>query len=332
MKAMILEKCGPIESNPLEYKELPDPAPGPGQVLLRVRACGLCHTDLHIVEAEIETKKLPLIIGHQIVGEVVEIGEGVSSWKRGDRAGVPWLNRACGVCGYCRSGRENLCEKGLFTGYDLDGGLAELTVQDQGWIYALPDGYPDLAVAPLLCAGVIGCRALKLSKVKPGGRLGLFGFGASAHVTIQAARYLGCEVYVFTRGEAHRALASELGAAWTGGAEDEPPELLDSAIIFAPAGEIVPQALARVKRGGVVACAGIFMSPVPALDYSLLYHERVLKSVANSTREDVRELLALAPKVGIRTEVTEFRLEEANRALNLVKQSKIKGAGVIKIG
>jgi alcohol dehydrogenase, propanol-preferring len=331
MKATVLKSTGPVETERLELVDLPIPEPGPEQVRIRVKACGLCHTDLHIIEAEIPTHKLPLIPGHQIVGVVDAIGAGVKEWRPGARVGVPWLNRACGVCEYCRSGRENLCERGTFTGYDVDGGLAQYTVQHQDWIYALPHDYPDLAAAPLMCAGIIGLRALRLSEIRPGQVLGLFGFGASAHIALQVARYWGCEIMVFTRGEQHRELAKSLGAGWNGALAEAPPEALDAAIVFAPAGEVVPQALARTRKGGTVALAGIYMSPVPAMDYRLLYHERTLRSVANSTRADCRELLALAPRVPIRTEVEVFPLEEVNRALLLLKQSRIQGAAVIEI-
>lgn len=333
MKAMVLEKCGPIEDNPLVERDLPTPEPGPGQVLIRVNACGICHTDLHVIEAEIPTHKLPLVIGHQIVGKVEKIGTAADKWKPGDRVGVPWLNKTCGQCRYCKNDMENLCENSRFTGYDLDGGLAGYTVQDQDWVYALPDGYPDLQAAPLLCAGIIGYRALRLARTEPGSRLGLFGFGASAHIAIQVARHWGCEVYVFTRGAGHRRLAEKLGASWVGSADDKPPEHLDSAVIFAPAGDLVPKTMGLIRKGGTVACAGIYMTPIPELDYNaLLYHERTLTSVANSTRQDCRELLALAPQVPIETEVQVFPLSETNRALAMLKRSEIDGAGVIAIG
>lgn len=333
MKAMVLEKCGPVESGPLVLRDLPLPRPGRGEILLRVTACGICHTDLHIIEGDLPFRKVPLIPGHQIVGVVEEVGEGVTAWRRGDRAGVAWLNRTCGECGFCREGRENLCERGRFTGYDFDGGFAEYTVQSEDFVYPLAGGYSDRETAPLLCAGIIGYRALKLSGIRPGGRLGLFGFGSSAHLALQVARYWGCEVFVFTRGEHHRRLARELGAVWTGGAEDEPPARLDSAVIFAPAGALVPAALRHTRRGGTVVCAGIYMTPIPGFDYnSLLYHERTLRSVANSNREDGRELLALAPQIPLRTEVTVFPLEEANQALALLKQGRLTAAGVLEPG
>jgi propanol-preferring alcohol dehydrogenase len=331
MKAMVLEQCGPVESNPLKLKDIEVPEPGPGRVLIRVSACGICHTDLHVIEAEIETHKLPLVIGHQIVGEVEKLGRGVTAWKPGDKVGVPWLNKTCGKCYFCKHDMENLCEDGKFTGYDVDGGLAEYTVQDADWIYAIPEGYPDLEAAPLLCAGIIGFRALRLSDIEKGGVLGLVGFGASAHVTIQVARHRGCEVYVFTRSQEHRDHAMKLGAAWAGGIEDKAPGPCDSAVIFAPAGPLVPATLGKVRKGGTVALAGIYMTPIPEFDYNtLLYYERTLRSVANSTRQDCRELLKIAPEVPIKTEVTEFPPEDANRALNLLKKSKIRGAGVIK--
>ncbi len=332
MKAMVLEKTAPVDTNPLALKELPDPEPGPGEVRISIHACGICHTDLHIIEAEIPAHKLPLVIGHQIVGEVDRLGQGVKSWKPGDRVGVPWLNRTDQDCVYCSRGMENLCENGLFTGYDVDGGLAEYTVQDADWVYPIPGDYPDLMAAPLLCAGIIGFRALRLSEIRGGQRLGLFGFGASAHIAIQVARFWGCEVFVFTRSKRHRDLAKKLGAAWTGGVEDQAPGPLDSAVIFAPAGPIVPEALRFTRKGGTVACAGIYMTPIPELDYNtLLYHERTLRSVANSTRQDCMDMLEIAPRVPVQTEVQVFSLEEANKALNKLKNSRINGAGVIKI-
>lgn len=331
MKAMVLDACAPIETGPLQLRELPAPVPGPGQVLLRVRACGVCHTDLHIIEGELPAHKLPLVPGHQIVGVVKEVGPGVSQWRPGDRVGVPWLNRTCGQCFFCRRGQENLCENGVFTGYDLDGGLAEFTVQDADWIYPLPDGFSDEKAAPLLCAGVIGYRALRLAGAEAGGRLGLFGFGASAHIALQVARYWGAEVYVFTRGEAHRELARELGAAWVGGVEEEAPGLLDCAVIFAPAGRLVPESLRFLRKGGTVALAGIYMTAIPEFDYRLLYHERVVRSVANSTRDDCRELLALAPRIPIQTQIMEFPLAETNTALAGLKQGRLRGAGVVRM-
>jgi propanol-preferring alcohol dehydrogenase len=296
-----------------------------------VRACGLCHTDLHTVEGDLPLPRLPLIPGHQIVGLVEAVGQGVSRFRTGDRVGVPWLHSTCGACAYCRRGDENLCDDARFTGYHVDGGYAQYTVVSQDFAYPLPPGFSDIEAAPLLCAGVIGFRALRLSQVRPGQRLGLYGFGASAHVVIQVALHWGCQVYVFTRSEEHRRLARQLGAAWVGRAEDEPPGRLDSAIIFAPAGGLVPHALRVLGKGGTLALAGITMSTIPELDYALLYHERTVRSVANSTRQDAEDLLRVAAEIPIRTEVQVFPLPEANRALQLLKQGQIRGAGVLEI-
>ncbi|MDA8219187.1 MAG: zinc-dependent alcohol dehydrogenase family protein [Dehalococcoidales bacterium] len=331
MKAMILDEPAPIESEPLKLRDVPDPVPGPGQVRLRVHACGICHTDLHIVEGELPLPKLPIIPGHQIVGTVDRLGEGVQSLRLGERVGVPWLAHTCGVCAFCRRGEENLCENIRFTGYHVDGGFAQYTLAAEGFAYPLPEGSPDLQAAPLLCAGIIGFRALRLSEIRPGERLGLYGFGASAHIAIQIARHWGCEVYIFTRGEGHRQLARQLGAAWTGRAEDTPPAPPDSSIIFAPAGRLVPEALRALRRGGTLALAGIYMSPIPEMDYSLLYGERTVRSVANSTRQDAVDLLRLAAEIPIRTEVEVFPLGEANRALRLLKEGQIRGAGVLEV-
>ena len=331
MQAMALTRPAPIESEPLVLMEVPTPEPAPGEVRIRVRACGICHTDLHVVEGELPAAKLPLIPGHQIVGIVDTLGPGVARFRVGDRVGVPWLHSACGVCAYCRRGQENLCDDATFTGYQVDGGYAQYTVAPADFTYALPAGFPDLEAAPLLCAGIIGYRALRLSEIRPGERLGLYGFGASAHIAIQIARHWGCEVYVFTRGENHRRLAEALGAAWTGAAEDTPPAPLDAAIIFAPAGRLVPEALRALRKGGTLALAGIYMTPIPPLDYALLYGERTVRSVANSTRQDALELLKVAAEIPVHTEVEVFPLAEANRALRLLTEGKIQGAGVLAI-
>jgi alcohol dehydrogenase, propanol-preferring len=332
MRAMILESPRAAEQHPLVPGDVPLPVPGAGEVRVRVAACGVCHTDLHIVEGELQLPKLPVVPGHQIVGVVDALGAGVRAFREGDRVGIPWLNWTCGECRFCRSGLENLCESARFTGFHSDGGFAEATIVHESFAYALPQNFSDLQVAPLLCAGIIGYRSLRLTGVAPWDRLGLFGFGASAHIVVQLARHLGCEVYVFTRSEEHRKLARELGAAWAGSAEDEAPEKVDGAIIFAPAGRLVPAALRATRKGGTVAMAGITMSPIPELDYdSLLYHERVLRSVANSTRQDARDLLRLAAEIPVRTEVQSFKLEEANLALDALKHSRIRGAGVLAI-
>jgi len=329
MRAMVLEEPRPAEEHPLLQRDLPLPAPGRGEIRVRVRACGVCHTDLHTVEGEIALPKLPVVPGHQVAGVVEARGAGADRFREGDRVGVPWLYWTCGACRFCVDGRENLCDAPRFTGLGADGGYAEAMVVPEGFAHTLPASFPDSGVAPLLCAGVIGYRALRLSEIRPGGRLGLYGFGASAHIVIQIARYWGCEVDVFSRAASHLELARRLGAAWTGRAEETPPAPLDAAIIFAPAGRLVAEALRVVRKGGVVALAGITMSPIPQLDYRLLYHERTLRSVANSTRRDVRELLELAAAVPLRAEVETFPLDQANQALIALKESRIKGAGVL---
>ncbi|MCD6289907.1 MAG: zinc-dependent alcohol dehydrogenase family protein [Anaerolineae bacterium] len=331
MLAARLHQPQPIENRPLVLEEVPDPIPGPGQIRIRIRVCGLCHTDLHTIEGDLDLPRLPIIPGHQIVGTVDQIGPGVTRFKIGDRAGVPWLNSTCGECEYCRRGQENLCEQAKFTGLHVDGGYAQYTVVHEDFAYHLPDGYDDLQVAPLLCAGIIGYRALRLSEIQPGGRLGLYGFGASAHIVIQIAIHWGCEVYVFTRSEDHRQLARELGAVWTGRAEDNPPEQMDSSIIFAPAGPLVHEALRVLRKGGTLALAGIYMTPIPEMPYDLLYWERTVRSVANSTREDAMGLLKIAPEVPIRTEVEVYPLEQVNEALLRMKRSEIRGAAVLQI-
>ena len=332
MRAMLLEKAKPAEESPLRLEELATPVAGPGEIRVRVRVCGVCRTDLHIVEGELPLVKLPVVPGHQIVGVVDAAGPGVAKFREGDRVGVPWVYSTCGECAYCRKGAENLCERGQFTGYHVDGGYAEAMVAHESFAYPLPANFADLAAAPLLCAGIVGYRSLKLSRVKPGERLAMYGFGASAHVVMQVARYWGCEVFVFTRTEVHRQLAREYGAAWVGGAEETPPVLLDAAVIFAPAGRLVLDALRVLRRGGTVAIADITMSPIPEIDYDrLLYHERVVRSVANSTREDAREFLSLAAEIPVRTEVQEFSLADANQALVAMKHSRLRGAAVLRI-
>ncbi len=331
MRAMVLAQPRPAESDPLEARDVITPAPGAGEVRVRVRACGVCHTDLHTVEGDLPLPRLPLIPGHQIVGVVDAVGGRLRQLQEGDRVGIPWLHSTCGKCPYCRKGLENLCESARFTGYHVDGGYAEHAVVPEPYACPLPPNFSDLDAAPLLCAGIIGYRALRLSNVQRGERLGLFGFGASAHIVIQLARHMGCGVSVITRSGAHQQLALELGAAWVGGPEDKPPAVLDAAIVFAPAGRLALDALRITRRGGTVALAGITMSPIPEMDYTLLYHERILRSVANSTREDARELLRLAAEIPVRVEVEAFDLAEANRALQALKQNRIRGAGVLKI-
>ncbi len=331
MKAMLLRVPRPVEENPLELADLPLPEPAPGQVRLRVRACGVCHTDLHLAEGEIATPRLPLVPGHQVVGEVDAVGAGVSRFAPGDRVGVPWLYSTCGRCDYCRRGQENLCDNARFTGQHTDGGFAGYMVVPADFACPLPPGFPDEQAAPLLCAGIIGYRSLRLSEVQPGGYLGLYGFGASAHVTIQVARHWGCQVYVFTRSAQHRRHALELGAAWVGQAQDTPPRPLDSAITFAPAGWLVPHALRALRKGGTLAINAIHMSPIPEMPYALLYGERTVRSVANATRQDAAELLQLAAEIPIRTDVELYPLTEANAVLQRLKRGEVQGAAVLEI-
>jgi propanol-preferring alcohol dehydrogenase len=329
---MVLTTPGPVEDGRLELRELPVPEPGPDDVLVRVRANAVCRTDLHVIEGELPGPKLPLVPGHQIVGTVEAAGERVESVTVGERVGVPWLGGVDGTCPYCRSGRENLCDHPTFTGYQRDGGYAEHAVARADFVFRLPEGSPDLQAAPLLCAGLIGYRSLRLAEVEGLGRparLGLYGFGSSAHIVIQVARHLGHEVYAYTRGETGRALALELGAVWAGTGEHAPPAELDSAIIFAPVGWLVPLALRALRKGGVLVCAGIHMSPIPQFDYDLLWGERVVRSVANLTRADGREFLELAPEVPVRTEVEVFPLERAIEALVKMKSGELRGAAVL---
>jgi len=332
MRAMVLSEFSPVENRPLKLKEVASPEPGENELLLRVTYCGVCHTDLHTVEGELPAVKLPRIPGHQIVGRVEKTGKNVTLFKVGERAGCAWLYQTCGHCRFCLTGRENLCQAAKFTGYDVDGGYAELAIVPESFAYRLPENFPDEQAAPLLCAGIIGYRSLKLSNLKPGGRLGLFGFGASAHVTIQVANYLGSEVYVFSRKAGHRQQALELGAVWAGLPSEDPPTKLEAAVVFAPVGEMARRALEVVDRGGTVALAGIYLTPVPELDYEKhLYYEKILRSVANSTKQDGLEFLKLAGEIPIKTEVHLFPLEKANEALEAVKHSRINGAAVLKI-
>jgi propanol-preferring alcohol dehydrogenase len=324
---MVLDSPG----RPLRYAEVPEPEPGPEQVFLRVHACAVCRTDLHVVDGELPDPKLPLIPGHQIVGAVEEVGELVDRFAAGDRVGVPWLGYADGACRYCLTGRENLCDDARFTGYEMDGGYAGYTVADHRFCFPIPEGYPDLQAAPLMCAGLIGYRSLRAAGDAE--RLGLYGFGASAHIIIQVAVHQGREVFAFTRDgdEEGQDFARELGAAWVGGSLEPPPEELDAAIIFAPVGALVPAALRAVAKGGVVVCAGIHMSDIPSFPYEILWGERVVRSVANLTRRDGEEFLALAPEVPVRTEVVTFSLEAANEGLNALREGKIRGAAVLVV-
>lgn len=336
MKAWVLKKPTPVSEFPLAKVEMTMPAPAEDELLLRVAACGICRTDLHVVEGELPVRRSPLIPGHQIVGRVAAIGSRVTEFAAGDRVGVAWLNRTCGVCEFCRSGRENLCEQAAFTGWTVDGGYAEYAIAPAAFTYRLPDNFEDIQAAPLLCAGIIGYRCLRLTGLSgnewQGARLGLYGFGAAGHVCIQLARARGAEVYVCTRDrERHQALARELGATWVGDAMDEPPAKLHASIIFAPAGELVPVALKAIRKGGTLVLGGIHMSPIPSFDYSLIYGERVVRSVANNTRDDGREFLLEAARIPVRTHTQMFSFEEANEALIALQNDSIRGAGVLVI-
>jgi propanol-preferring alcohol dehydrogenase len=332
MLAMSLNEPSLIEDNPLELVDMEIPEPGPHEILVRVQACGICHTDLHTAEGELDLPKRPVVPGHQVVGTVDKLGEGASRFEKGHRIGMAWLHSTCGNCSYCRQGKENLCENAQFTGYHTDGGYAQYAVIHEDFAYRIPDRFSATEVAPLLCAGIIGYRALRLSQIKSGQRLGLYGFGASAHVAIQVAVHWGCKVYVFSRSKEHQKLGKDLGAVWTGKSTEMPLEKLDSAVIFAPAGEIVPDALKALDKGGTLALAGIYMTPIPQMDYTEhLYYERTVRSVTASTRQDGEELLKIAAEIPIRTKTTSFPLQEANKALQLLKQGKINGAGVLEI-
>jgi propanol-preferring alcohol dehydrogenase len=327
MRGMVFEKPG----EPLRLSEFARPTPAPDQVLIRVHACAVCRTDLHVVDGELDKPKLPLIPGHEIVGTVAQLGEGVTRFKIGGRVGIPWLGWTCGQCNYCLNGHENLCDQAKFTGYTLDGGYAEYTVADQRFCFSIPRSYSDAEAAPLLCAGLIGYRSLiKAGNAK---RLGIYGFGAAAHIVAQIAKYQQREIYAFTRPGDDKAkkFALGLGAVWAGGSNELPPAKLDAAIIFAPVGELVLQALKAVGKGGLVVCGGIHMSDIPTFPYSILWEERSICSVANLTRRDGEEFMALAPKVPVRTEIETFALEEANEALNRLRVGKIQGAAVLLI-
>ena len=328
MRAMVLEE----QRKPLRAADLPDPVPGPGQVLLRVHACGVCRTDLHIVDGELTEPKLPLVPGHQIVGTVAEVGEGARRFETGDRVGVPWLGWTCGECRYCTSGRENLCDRARFTGYDIDGGYAELAAADERFCFAIPEGYADLQAAPLLCAGLIGYRSLRLCG--DGERIGFYGFGASAHILCQVAVHQGRRVFAFTReGDSEgQDFARRLGAEWAGAVGDPPPEPFDAAIVFAPAGQLVPEALRASAKGATIVCAGIHMSDIPSFPYEILWGERTVRSVANLTRRDGEEFMQLAQLIPVRTEVQEYLLESANAALADLRASRVRGAAVLTNG
>ncbi len=334
MKAWILNKSAAVESRPLVLADCPIPQPADDEVLVKIHACGICRTDLHVVEGDLSSKKLPVIPGHQVVGVIEAVSSRVDQFQIGDRVGIAWLNRTCGTCDFCRGGKENLCDRAMFTGWTVNGGYAEYAVAPATFTYRLPGGFSDIQAAPLLCAGIIGYRCLRLTGINDwsGAKLGLYGFGAAGHVCIQVARTRGAEVFVCTRDrERHQALASELGAAWVGDADAEPPVSLDASIIFAPAGDLIPPALKAIKKGGTLVLGGIHMSPIPSFDYSLIYGERIIRSVANNTRRDGEEFLVEAARIPIVTHTQIFKFNEANEALIALKTDAIRGAGVLDI-
>jgi propanol-preferring alcohol dehydrogenase len=332
MRAMVLEAPAAIEADPLELREVPEPEPGPGEIVVEVSVCGICRTDLHVVEGELPPQRRPVIPGHQVVGRVAARARDARRFREGDRVGIAWLHRTCGACAYCKSGDENLCRAPVFTGWHVDGGYAERARVPEAFAYALPDVFGDAEASPLLCAGIIGYRALRRSGIRPGGRLGLYGFGSSAHIALQVARHRGCEVYVCTRDERHQRLALELGAVWAGGADEPPPTALDSAILFAPVGHLVPVGLRALRPGGTLACAGIYMTEIPRIDYGReLFEERTLTSVTANTRRDGEELLAVAAEIPLRPRTTAFALADANLALQRLKHDAIEGSGVLEV-
>jgi propanol-preferring alcohol dehydrogenase len=331
MRAQVLRAPAPADTRPLELVERPLPEPRAGEVRVKVSACGCCRTDLHVVEGDLELPLLPVTPGHQVVGTVDALGAGSTRFSLGDRVGVTWLHRTDGECGYCRRGEENLCESADFTGWTVDGGYADALTVPQDFAVTLPDALDDLEAAPLLCAGVIGYRALRRAEVQPGDRVALLGFGASAHLALQVLRHWGCEVVVLTRGERHRALARELGASWVGDAAELPPATCDRAVVFAPAGELVPVALQAIRPGGTVSLAGIHMSPIPSFNYALLWRERSLRSVANLTRRDAEEFITLAAEADIRATYATYSLEQANEALLAIASDAVQGAAVLDL-
>ncbi len=330
MKAMVLNEIAPIDTSPLKPTDRDAPVPGEGEVRLKVRACAICRTDLHVIEGELPRQKLPIIPGHQVVGVVEAEGSGCRRGLRGKRVGVAWLRHTCGRCHYCEAGQENLCEQPRFTGYHADGGYAEYAVAPEDFVYELPDAFSDVEAAPLLCAGIVGYRAFRRSRPRDGATLAIYGFGSSAHVIIQIALHRGMTVHVVTRGDRHRRLAREMGAAWAGGSAADMPESVDSAVIYAPAGELVPQALRKLNKGGTLSLAGIWMTPIPELDYEKhVFYERDIRSTTANTRQDGRELLAEAAEIPIRPHTTTYPLAEANRALQDLKADRINGTGVL---
>jgi len=331
-RALILEQPGPVASAPLRVVERPCPEPGAGEILVAVDVCGVCRTDLHVVEGDLPARRSPVVPGHEVIGRVERMGLGVTELAPGDRVGIGWLHAACGSCRFCLVGRENLCLAPRFTGYDADGGYADHIVAPAAFAYRLPETVAAHKLAPLLCAGIIGYRAYRLSGVRKGQRLGLYGFGGSAHIVIQLALFHGCTVYVATRGPRHQVLARRMGAVWVGGATERPPDRLDAAILFAPAGDLVPAALGALDRGGTLAIAGIHLSPIPPLDYAAhLFEERRLLSVTANTREDGRALLRFAAEIPLRTATEEFALADANEALRRLKEDEIEGAAVLRM-
>jgi len=330
MKAMVLSRIAAIESSPLQLQDRPDPLPGPGQVRVRVSCCAICRTDLHVIEGDLPREKLPIIPGHQVIGEVDALGDGCRRLEVGRRVGVAWLRHTCGRCEFCASGRENLCGDQRFTGYHADGGYAEYALVDEDFAYEIPRSFDDVSAAPLLCAGIVGYRSFKRCNPRSGGSLAIYGFGSSAHVICQIALHRDMDVYVVTRGENHRQLALDMGAKWAGATADGMPVKTDSAIIFAPAGELVPDALAALKKGGTLSLAGIYMTPLPQMDYEkYIFYERDIHSVTANTRSDGRELLAEAADIPIRPHTTTYRLDQANEALGDLKADRLNGTGVL---
>jgi propanol-preferring alcohol dehydrogenase len=330
MKAMVLDESGDISSSPLSWREVPDPEPRLGEVRVKVHCCACCRTDLHVIEGDLSPHKRPIIVGHQVVGTVDRLGPECRLLKVGQRVGIAWLRKTCGHCEFCRTGKENLCEQSLYTGYDGDGGYAERAVVPEEYAYAIPDAFDDVHAAPLLCAGIIGYRSLKRSQLPQGGRLAMYGFGSSAHIVLQIAISRGCEVFVVTRGDSHRQLAREMGATWVGDDVRSMPKKTHSGIMFAPAGELVPGALAQLEKGGTLALAGIYMSQIPPLDYqTTLFYEKNLRSVTANTREDGHELLAEAASISLRPHVSTYALPDANRALQDLKSDRINGTAVL---
>jgi alcohol dehydrogenase, propanol-preferring len=330
VKALLLTRQAPVTERPLALRELPDPVPGPGEILVRVAACAVCRTDLHLIEGDLAPRKLPIVPGHQVVGRVAARGEGSARFAIGARVGIAWLRGTCGTCAWCRGGAENLCDGSRYTGWDADGGYAEQAVVSEAFAYPIPEAFGDVEAAPLLCAGIIGYRALRRSRVAPGERLGLFGFGSSAHIVAQLALHRGCSLYVATRGRAHRDAAAELGASWVGDTFDVPPVPLDAAIVFAPAGEVVPPALRALRKGGTVALAGIHVSDVPAMDYAgCLFHEKTLTSVESNTRADGEGLLREAAEIPLRPRVATCPLEDANEVLATLAGDGFGGTAVL---